>query len=228
MGRQFNDTINELSDVYLKRDNRTRTTTVMDSYMESSFYDKMSRYASDAKQQKGVIDKGIKAFVNYFKDDTPLGKWEKQITKQWKEMMPQQQAVYSRPPATIEEHPIYKQAEAEHEPSATDTMIGSREDLYTNAVRKHIMKKMKDNMPLDKVDVAALEGFDRFRAKQWNGTIGKQQGSTQGGPGTPRWDQQKQHEWDSMVDDNKEVFGNSFEQYYKIEADKYAARKDVQ
>jgi hypothetical protein len=228
MGRRFNVAIDVLSDAYLKQDKRTRTEVVMDSFMESSFYDKMSRYADDAKQQKGAIDKGIKAFVNYFKDDSPLGKWERQVSDQWKQMMPQQQAVYSRPPADIEKHPAYKQAEEEHEPSASDTMVGTREDIYKAAVRKHIMKKMKDNQPLDKADVAALDGFDRFRAKQWNSTIGKQQGSTQGGPGTTRWDQQKQHEWDTMSDENKDTFDNNYDVYYKIEADKYTSRKDAQ
>src|SRR6056300_1291168 len=228
MGKQFDKTLDGLSGVYLNKDNRTRTDIVMDSYMESSFYDKMSKYADDAKQQKGMVDKGIKTFINYFKDDSPLGKWERQVTKQWKEMMPQQQAVYSRPPAELEKHPAYKQAEEEHEPHATDNMVGKREDIYKAAVRKHIMKKMKDNQPLDKADVAALEGFDRFRAKQWNGTIGKQQGSTLGGPGTTRWDQQRQHEWDTMSDENKDTFDNNYDVYYKIEADKYTSRKDAQ
>ena len=221
MGDTFDDKITRISERYTEK-KTSKTEDLMNVVMEGGFYDWASGYEDRAKKQSGFISG--KTIMDYFKDDTPLGKWENQVKQQWKDMMPQQKSIYSNPPASYDKHPVYiqlKDQQDSQQSASPDTFVyRSGKDPYVE-LKKHIMNKMKNNQALEKEDIAALEGFDRFRARQWNQTISREQGYTQRGPGTDSWDQRIRDEWNAMKDDKRDVFNNNFDEYYEFEAEKY-------
>jgi hypothetical protein len=175
--------------------------------MESKFADCAKRYNQDAHQGKGVASTDtITKFLPGDNND-PNKKWEADVKKQWDGMHAGQRRVYNDPPADMTTHPIYQQV-------GTDPY-----DQKKNAKKfmKWFVGKRQKGKKYSSRDLKAVQGFDRFAASQWNGSIQKQQGYG-GGPGNDQWENRIKQIYNTLNEP-----GMSFDEFREIKVKEYEA-----
>ena len=197
----------KLDHYFPKTEARSKTNTLIDTVMESKFADWAKKYNQDAHQGKGVASTDtITKFLPGESDD-PNKKWEVQVKKQWDGMHAGQRRVFSDPPAQIDDHPIYKQVAT----GPNDQKKGVKKFM------KWFVSKRKQGKKYSSLDLAAVQGFDRFAANQWNGSIQKQQGFG-GGPGNEQWENRIKQLHNSMQSPKPD-----FDAFREIKVNEYEA-----